>query len=171
MGEQLIISISREYGSGGHEIARKLADRLELAFYDRCMLDEIAEQMNADVSDFHKYDEKPGNRLLSRRVGNHTNSYEEIIAQFQFDYIRKKADKEHKIQRVMEHFDLSESEAYTKMRRHDRTRKQYHNRYSEGKWGDATYYDMCINSSPLGIEKTVNVLENYVKERTGNQEL
>ena len=54
MGEQLIISISREYGSGGHEIARKLADRLELAFYDRCMLDEIAEQMNADVSDFHK---------------------------------------------------------------------------------------------------------------------
>ena len=182
MGEQLIISISREYGSGGHEIARKLSDRLELAFYDRCMLDEIAEQMNADVSDFHKYDEKPGN-------------------QFQFDYIRKKAengesfvvvgrcsenvlkdydclisvfvtgDKEHKIQRVMEHFDLSESEAYTKMRRHDRTRKQYHNRYSEGKWGDATYYDMCINSSPLGIEKTVNVLENYVKERTGNQEL
>ena len=56
------------------------------------MLDEIAEQMNADVSDFHKYDEKPGNRLLSRRVGNHTNSYEEIIAQFQFDYIRKKAE-------------------------------------------------------------------------------
>ena len=57
MGEQLIISISREFGSGGHEIARKLADRLGLAFYDRCMLDEIAEQMNADVSDFHKYDE------------------------------------------------------------------------------------------------------------------
>ena len=53
MGEQLIISISREFGSGGHEIARKLADRLGLAFYDRCMLDEIAEQMNADVSDFH----------------------------------------------------------------------------------------------------------------------
>ena len=93
MGEQLIVSISREFGSGGHEIARKLADRLGLAFYDRCMLDEIAEQMNADVSDFHKYDEKPGNRLLSRRVGNHTNSYEEIIAQFQFDYIRKKAER------------------------------------------------------------------------------
>ena len=67
MGEQLIISISREYGSGGHEIARKLADRLELAFYDRCMLDEIAEHMNADVSDFHKYDERPGNRLLAGR--------------------------------------------------------------------------------------------------------
>ena len=91
MGEQLIISISREYGSGGHEIARKLADRLELAFYDRCMLDEIAEQMNADVSDFHKYDEKPGNRLLSRRVGNHTNLMKRLLPSFSLIYIRKKS--------------------------------------------------------------------------------
>ena len=77
MGKQLIISISREYGSGGHEIARKLADRLGLSFYDRSMLDEIAAGMNADADEFQKYDEKPANRLLSRRVGNHTNSYED----------------------------------------------------------------------------------------------
>ena len=118
------------------------------------------------------------------------------IAQFQFDYIRKKAesgesfvvvgrcsetvlkdydclmsvfvtgDKEQKIQRVMERYDISESDAYSKMRRHDKSRKQYHNKYSDFKWGDARYYDMCINSSPLGVDKTVNVLENYVKERT-----
>ncbi len=83
MGEQLVISISREFGSGGHEIAAKLAERLDLVFYDRSMLDEIAAGMNADAAELHKYDEKPTNRLLSRRVGNHTNSYEEIIAQFQ----------------------------------------------------------------------------------------
>ena len=196
MGEQLVISISREFGSGGHEIAAKLAERLDLVFYDRSMLDEIAAGMNADAAELHKYDEKPTNRLLSRRVGNHTNSCEEIIAQFQFDYIRKKAesgesfvvvgrcsetvlkdydclmsvfvtgDKEQKIQRVMERYDISESDAYSKMRRHDKSRKQYHNKYSDFKWGDARYYDMCINSSPLGVDKTVNVLENYVKERT-----
>ena len=80
MGEQLIISISREYGSGGHEIARKLADRLELAFYDRCMLDEIAEQMNADVSDFHKYDEKPGNRLTPILMKRLSPSFSLIIS-------------------------------------------------------------------------------------------
>ena len=144
MGEQLVISISREFGSGGHEIAAKLAERLDLVFYDRSMLDEIAAGMNADAAELHKYDEKPTNRLLSRRVGNHTNSYEEIIAQFQFDYIRKKAesgesfvvvgrcsetvlkdydclmsvfvtgDKEQKIQRVMERYDISESDAYSR---------------------------------------------------------
>lgn len=195
MGEQLIISISREYGSGGHEIAKILAERLGMAFYDRSMLDEIAKAMNTDVAELQKYDEKPANRLLSRRVGNHTNSFEEIIAQIQFDYIQKKAesgesfvvvgrcaetvlrdyeclisvfvtgDREQKVKRVMEQYDLSEAEAYAKMRRHDRSRKQYHNRYSDAKWGDSRYYDLCINSSPLGIDKTVSVLENYVKQR------
>ena len=53
----------------------------------------------------------------------------------------------------------------------DKRRASYYNYYSNKKWGDPKSYDMCINSSPLGIEKTVNVLENYVKERTGNQEL
>lgn len=195
MGKQVIISISREYGSGGHEIAKILAERLGMAFYDRSMLDEIAKAMNTDVAELQKYDEKPVNRLLSRRVGNHTNSFEEIIAQIQFDYIQKKAesgesfvvvgrcaetvlrdyeclisvfvtgDREQKVKRVMEQYALSETEAYSKMRRHDRSRKQYHNRYSDAKWGDSRYYDLCINSSPLGIDKTVSVLENYVKQR------
>ena len=51
------------------------------------------------------------------------------------------------------------------MRRHDRTRKQYHNRYSENKWGDSRYYDICINSSKLGIEKTAVLLTEYIRER------
>lgn len=51
MGEQLVISISREFGSGGHEIAAKLAERLDLVFYDRSMLDEIAAGMNADAAE------------------------------------------------------------------------------------------------------------------------
>ena len=53
MGEQLVISISREFGSGGHEIAAKLAERLDLVFYDRSMLDEIAAGMNADAAELH----------------------------------------------------------------------------------------------------------------------
>ena len=39
MGEQLVISISREFGSGGHEIAAKLAERLDLVFYEMCIRD------------------------------------------------------------------------------------------------------------------------------------
>ena len=195
MKKQMIISISREFGSGGHEIAENIARDLDLKFYDRGMLDEIAENMNVDVEVLQKYDEKPRNYMLSRRVGNHTNSMEEIIAEYQFDFIRKKAEegesfvivgrcaetvlkdfeelisifitgeRQHKIKRVMEHFNLPENKAIVKMLRHDRKRKQYHNRHSDAKWGDSRLYDLCINSSPLGIEGTIRVLENYIRER------
>ena len=195
MGNQTIVSISREYGSGGHEIGRKIAQALGMKFYDRSLLDEIATEKNMDVSVLQKYDEQPRNVILSRRVGNHTNSPEEIIAEFQFDFIKKKADegesfvivgrcaetvlkdfeglisifitgsRRQKINRVREHFQISEREAILKMARHDRKRKQYHNRYSDAKWGDSRLYDLCMNSSPLGIDGTVRVLENYIYER------
>ncbi len=51
------------------------------------------------------------------------------------------------------------------MERHDYKRKKYHNRHSDHKWGDSRYYDLCINSSPLGISGTVRVLEDYIEAR------
>ena len=53
MAKQVIISIGREYGSGGHEIARKLAERFSLPFYDRKILDEIANEKNVDDDTLH----------------------------------------------------------------------------------------------------------------------
>ena len=45
---QLIISIGREFGSGGHEIAQKLADQYKLPLYDHNLLDELAGRNNLD---------------------------------------------------------------------------------------------------------------------------
>ncbi len=195
MAKQTIISISREFGSGGHEIAEKIAQHLGLKFYDRSMLDEIANKLNVKVEVLEKYDEAPRNFLMTRRVGNHTNSMAEILAEYQFDFIRDKAasgesfvivgrcsetvlknhdclisifvngDREHKLARVKEKYQLSESEAVAKMLRHDKKRKLYHNRHSEYKWGDSRYYDLCINSSPLGVDKTSHVLDCYIQDR------
>lgn len=196
MAEQMIISISRQFGSGGHEIAKRISEDLGLKFYDRSMLDEIANEMNVKVEVLEKYDEKPRNLILTRRVGKYTNSMAEILAEIQFDFIKDKAekgesfvvvgrcsevvlqeyeglisiyisgDKEHKKERVMKKYNLSESEAIAKMMRHDKNRKQYHNRHADTKWGEAKYYDVCINSSPLDVEGTVRVLESYIEERT-----
>ena len=68
MGNQIIISISREYGSEGHTIAKQIAKDLGLPFYDRNMLDEIAKEKGFDPAAFAGVDEKPRNKLLSRRV-------------------------------------------------------------------------------------------------------
>ena len=54
-----IIAISREFGSGGHEIAEQIAKDLKLNFYDRNMLDEIAKEKNIQIGYLEKYEEKP----------------------------------------------------------------------------------------------------------------
>ena len=192
---QTIISISREYGSAGHEIAAKIAEDMGFKLYDRSMLDAIANDMNIKVEVLEKYDEKPRNFMLSRRAGVYSNSMEEILAELQFDFIRKKAeegesfvivgrcsdvvlkdfknlitifvsgDKASKKARIMELYHLNETEALAKMARHDKKRKQYHNRHTDRKWGDSRHYDVCINSSPLGTEGTTKVVENCIKER------
>lgn len=195
MAKQTIIAISREFGSEGHEIARIIAEDLGLKLYDRSMLDEMADNMGIKVEVLEKHDEKPRNFFLTRTVGKYTNSMEEIVADMQFDFIKEKAEsgesfvivgrcadsvlrgmeglitifligtKEAKVKHVMDKFDLSESEALIKMARHDKKRSQYHNRHSDGRWGDSRFYDLCINSSLLGIQGTVSILEDYIRAR------
>ena len=195
MAKQTIIAISREFGSEGHEIARIIAEDLGLKLYDRSMLDEMADNMGIKVEVLEKHDEKPRNFFLTRTVGKYTNSMEEIVADMQFDFIKEKAEsgesfvivgrcadsvlrgmeglitifvigtKEAKVKHVMDKFDLSESEALIKMARNDKKRSQYHNRHSDGRWGDSRFYDLCINSSLLGVQGTVKILEDYIHAR------
>lgn len=91
MSKQIIISISREYGSGGHEIGRKLAEKLELPFYDRNLLDEVAKAAGTDVSELTQYDEKPKHFFLHRTVRGYSSSPAENIAELQFALLKSKA--------------------------------------------------------------------------------
>ncbi|MBQ5311608.1 MAG: cytidylate kinase-like family protein [Oscillospiraceae bacterium] len=192
---QFVISIGREYGSGGHEIGRHLAERLGVDFCDRNMLDRIAEEKDTSAENLRKYDETPKRFLLSRTVRGFSNSPEEIIARMQFEYLEKKAasgesfivvgrcaesvlkdcrglislfitgDEDTKIDRVAEHRNMTRDQARMAILRHDKKRKAYHNYYCEGKWGDSRNYEMTINSSKLGIMGSVDMLENYIRMR------
>ena len=81
MGKQLIIAVSREFGSGGHEIADILAKKFKIPIYDNNLLTEIANSKNLDVDTLEKYDEKPKNIFLSRSVRGYSNSLSEVLAQ------------------------------------------------------------------------------------------
>ena len=193
--KQLIIAVSREFGSGGHCIAEELARRFELPLYDRNLLKEIADEKNVDSSNLEKYDELPKSHLFSRTVRGFSNSPEEQVANMQFDFLRKKAeegesfvivgrcaetilkgnpglitifvlgDMDAKINRIAGLHLISRAEAERMIWRHDRKRKAYHNHYCEMKWGDSRNYDLCINSNKLGIERTTDTLEQYIRER------
>lgn len=69
-----------------------------------------------------------------------------------------------KVKRIMEKYNLSESKAKDMMVKKDKQRQSYYNYYSSKKWGRADSYDLCINSSLLGIEGTVNLIIQAVED-------
>lgn len=73
------------------------------------------------------------------------------------------ADEDEKVKRIMEVRNMDEKKAKMAIERHDRKRKQYHDYFCKnGKWGDCKNYDLCINSSRLGIQGTVDFLYDYI---------
>jgi cytidylate kinase len=195
MGEQIIVSISREYGSAGHEVAEAVAKALDYKLYDKNILKEIARENGSLTEDMEKYDEKPKNPLFVRKLGEYTNSIEEHIANMQFDYLKKLADsgesfvvvgrcadsilkdykglvtifvtgdEKEKLLHVMTKYGIGEEEAKEKMLKQDKRRKQYHGDYSSNIWGDVHTYELCINSSKLGVDKSAELIIDYINKR------
>ena len=131
--------------AGGHDIAEQIAKDLGFPMYDRNLLKEIAQDMDMDVDELNKYDEKPRNYILTRRIGKYSNSMEDILAEKQFDFIQKKAEsgesfvivgrcaetilqgmdglisifitgeKSYKLGRIMKEYELNEMDAQAKI--------------------------------------------------------
>lgn len=70
---------------------------------------------------------------------------------------------ESRIKRVAARNNISEAEAKERIKKTDKSRASYYNYYSSKDWGEAKSYDLCIDSSLLGIEGTVALLEELVK--------
>lgn len=195
MEKQLIISVGREYGSGGHEIAEKLSKHYGIQLYDHNLLDEIAAKKNVKMDHLKELDEKHKNLLSSRTVRGLSNSPEENLLYLQFDFLRDKADsgesfvivgrcsetilkqydsmvsifilgdRDKRIERIMRLYHLTESQAVKKIREKDIQRRRYHNSFCVRRWGDCRNYDISLNSSRLGIDGTVKLLTNYIDSR------
>ena len=194
MDKQLIISISREYGSGGKEIGKRLAERLGIPLYDRNLLEEVASKMLVEANTLAKWDEKPRRAFFSRTVRGYNNSPAENVAELQFALLKSKAadedsfviigrcsdeifagiapvisvfiagDEDAKVKRIMEVRGMSERQAKKAIIRHDSTRRAYHDHFCKHKWGLPDTYNLSLNSSRMGIEDCVEIIYQYVKQ-------
>ena len=75
-----------------------------------------------------------------------------------------RADKEDRIRFISERYNITKAEAEKKIEKVDDQRSEYHDFYCETNWGDSRAYDICVNSSILGTERTAQYLLEYVKE-------
>ncbi len=198
-----IITIGREFGSGGHAIAKMLAEDLGIKLYDEELLDLAAKKSGLSTDILKEYDEKPTNSFLySLSIGAYT--YDNILsgvhnlplvdkvfaAQSKIikeiaesescvivgrcaDSILKDnenllkvfiyADIDFRAKRIMEHENISYDKAVDTVRKSDKKRASYHNYFADSKWGDASSYDLCINSE-MGFENVVHLIKYCVKE-------
>lgn len=93
MKEQIIITIGRESGSGGHAIAKKVADEMGIECYDKKKLVEgTAKISGMDRNYVKKLDEKPVGFPFSGRIGAFEDSPESNVARQTFEYIRQIAE-------------------------------------------------------------------------------
>lgn len=192
---QIIISVGREFGSGGRVIAETLAKRFDIPIYDRHLITEIAQKTGLTTNEIEKYNENPKHLLTSRTVRGLSNSIEDNIAEMQFKFIRDKAksgesfvvvgrcaetklrdyeglvsifvlaDEDAKLRRIMQLYELSEDKARAFKEKKDKKRKRYHNYHCHMHWGDSRLYDLSVNSSRLGINGTADFLEQYIRAR------
>lgn len=75
------------------------------------------------------------------------------------------ANTEERVLRVMEREKLTMKAAMEHIEESDEQRADYYNFYSSGNWGSADTYDICVNSSLLGIERTAHFLAQLIEEK------
>ena len=186
-----IITISREFGSGGRFIGEEVAKKLGISYYDKNIINEIAEksglspeyiQENAELS--------PKKGLFAYAFAGRDitgKSVEDMVYEAQrkvifdlaqkescviigrnADYILKDRDDvlnvfihgnmPEKIQRIIRLYNVGEKEAVKMMADADKRRMTNYNFYTEQKWGKASNYTLCLNSSQLGYDRCEKII-------------
>ncbi len=199
-----VITIGRQFGSGGREIGEKVAEYFGIKCYDKELLSRAAKESGFCEEMIQNHDERPTNSFLYNLVmdtysfGYNSSSFVDMpishkVFLAQFDTIKKiahegpcvivgrcadyalsenpdcihlfiYADEETKVKRIMEKYNLTENKAKDMILKKDKQRQSYYNYYSSKKWGRADSYDLCINSSILGLEGTVKLIVQYIED-------
>ena len=196
-----IITISRQFGSGGRTVGRLVAQKLGIPFYDK----ELVEQIALETGFAPKFVEEngehaPGNSLFSyaflhQSVPGVMNGLSTadflwniqcssilqiaekgpcVIVGRNADYILKDredafhayihADEAFRADRIVRLYGESEKSPTARLAEKDKRRKLNYQHYTGRTWGDATHYDICINTSKVDIEKAAQIIVDLVSE-------
>lgn len=201
-----IITIGRQFGSGGREIASTVSEKLDIPMYDKEMLAIAAKDSGICQELFESHDEKPTNSFLyslvmdTYSIGYSPNTYMDMplnhkVFLAQFDAIRKIANEgpcilvgrcadyalesyenclsvfihaslDARIRRIARLYDLTDVKAKDMILKSDKKRTTYYNYYTNKKWGAAESYELCLDSSKLGIQGTADAIMTYIEIRS-----
>ena len=192
-----IITISREFGAGGGEIGKRLAEKLGWEFYDKALILEAAKEAGISGAESVIEDEiAPTNFGFGQSLFDFYNRpLNEKLFAAQKEVIRKIAEHGKCVivgrnaNAILKEFDNAihvfitadsfwraerlQSEKMTNMPMQkvqaqviavDKKRKKYCSYYTDTEFGEAKYYDICLDSSKIGIDKCIDVIYSLVKQ-------
>ena len=208
MKGKYVITIGRQFGSGGREIGRIVANKLGIQYYDKELLAEAAKESGVNTEFFEASDEvSPSifakSNIWAFNIGYNIGKFfsadmsfsDDNLYQAQSDVIKKFAElspcvivgrsadyvlREHPclisifisasedacVKRIIERCDCNgEEEALLLIEKKNKLRSNYYNFYTDKEWGNATSYDLCIDSSKLSTEQVADIIVEYVKKR------
>lgn len=191
-----IITISREFGSGGRFIGEEVAKKLGIAYYDKDIIGQIAEKSGFSpeyIQEKAELSPKKGLFAYAFTGRDRTGkSLEDMVYEAQRKVILEIAEKEacviigrnadfilkdradvlnvfihgdlpEKTERICRLYHVSEAEAKKMMEDIDKRRRSNYNFYTDQKWGMASNYTLCLNSSQLGYELCEKMIMNCAR--------
>lgn len=186
MDRHIIINVGRQFGSGGKSVAVALGEKLGVKVYDNELIIKAAQESGFSAELFRRSDEQK--RLLELSFQPSGLNDREIF-RIQSDVIRRIADSSSAIfvgrasdyvlrdmdcvdvfvcapdecrrKRVSERLNISDEEAAKLISRKDKARESYYNFFTFSHWGVASNYDLCIDSSILGIDGTADFIIDF----------
>lgn len=199
-----VITIGREFGSGGKYIGQELAKRLKINCYDNELIQKVAKDFNIDINLLNSVDEKqkssfwygfatnyvfskdkdqtlpisPEDNLFLKQCSTIEDLYENencIIIGRCADFILKNKpnvikifiysqDTQFKVTRKMKLENCTEDEAKKRILEIDKQRSNYYNHFTSQIWGEKENYDLCVDTSDLGVNESINLIESYIKK-------
>lgn len=203
-----IITISREFGSGGRELGKRLAEELGIPCYDHEIIEMIAKENGFDERYVANISEKSIEAAYPLTIGHRFampplpmmdqpirvaaaqrqiienfaqksdcvivgRSAEAILEDMHPLNLFVYADMESRVQRCVDRApkgeDLTRPELERMIRQIDKQRRQYHQMYSDRRWGDKEGYHLCINTSNREIKDLIPALASYVRAWFGEE--
>ena len=189
--DKVIITISREYGSGGRYIGKLLSEKLGVKLYDKEFVMDVAKETGLSP-EFIENNEQRRAVLSSLNNGYYfglNNSDELFLKESEMikeiaeresciivgrcaDYIlrdRKNvlkvfvySDMDDKVARAVKYYGMDEKKARKEIQRIDKLRGNHYNYYTGNEWRDYSNYDICINSDVLGVENAADMIAKAV---------
>ena len=183
-GKKIIVTIGREYGSGGHYVGKLLAKKLGVNFYDKNIISLVRKESglsknyiasNEESLNNAKYESNNDNLIFIAElkvIKKIAKSESCVIVGRCADYILDGnkdvlkvflySDEASKINRCVKYYGLSKNKALNETKKIDKERSKHYNFYTNKEWGNVSNYDLLINVDKYGVECTANLIYGYI---------